>query len=244
MASVVDMANYCSNALTLVGPPQDIAAFLTKAATAETNNRSLLAEFDPTVNPEASKSTRDSLWGTKTDYPDTIDINTDRNTIRFATAWSPPVWWLHTISENWPTLTFALAWIEEGNEILGLDLVHNGEPLGAHPAFDDYEAPDIDHDFYITPDSDDWDDHLPSITESHATAATLRTLAEKYLSPADQWNWPLVDALALTHPDEYRSLLDSNRIAFASTTDWHYDVRESRPEIDDWRVTVGLSNPS
>lgn len=56
-------------------------------------------------------------WDTKWDA-DTVDHEGHR--VTFDTAWSPPIKWLAKVSEQHPTLTFTLAYIEQGMQFAGV----------------------------------------------------------------------------------------------------------------------------
>ena len=62
-------------------------------------------------------------WGTKWDPT----YERDGHTLRFETAWSPPVRFFETVSQRFPNATFALAYAEGGMGYWGTTIIRNGE---------------------------------------------------------------------------------------------------------------------
>ena len=75
-------------------------------------------------------------WGTKWDIEaklDRVDPETKKGTRKihysFDSAWSPPLRAFKKISEDWPTLTFKLKYVEDGMDLKGTEVFHAGDAV-------------------------------------------------------------------------------------------------------------------
>ncbi len=89
---------------------------------------------DPDKLPQGWYSWRSSFWGTKWDLCDfSISkeewLESDANEITFNTAWSPPKPLFDFIAMLYPTLSFKLAYIEEGLRFSGYTIWEHGDKL-------------------------------------------------------------------------------------------------------------------
>jgi len=121
------MPNHTSNRLTVNGPTKERDKFIEENRGAE--EQLSLEQALPTP-PEAlgsNKITNGSMptwynwrvenWGTKWDVYDTTTWQDD--TIRFYSAWSPPLTWLQEVAKKYPRLSFELAYADEGGGFVG-----------------------------------------------------------------------------------------------------------------------------
>lgn len=81
-------------------------------------------------------------WGTKWDIKHvtlTDDVDGDTPSLRYSfdTAWSPVVAWTEHVSEQFPTLTFRLAFAEQGNDAAGIITAQDGNVTGEEPEYGD-----------------------------------------------------------------------------------------------------------
>lgn len=112
-------------------------------------------------------------WGTKWDvgYNDITFVT--ENHMSFETAWAPPIKWLLVVSEQYPRLTFDIAYSEQGMAFAGVTTIENGLVLseedvtvGDTPTSEEWaEAnPDADPDDYwdneIGQPNADWQAHM------------------------------------------------------------------------------------
>lgn len=137
------MPNYCLNYLRVSGDKKTLDEFEKRAESFKPRD----SEKNPVISFEAFLPTPPSLleddsrgwydwrienWGTKWDTcePQKIrlpDDPPDSLTYSFDTAWAPPQAWLDTVSVQYPTLRFVLAYSESGNDFHGQVTIVNGE---------------------------------------------------------------------------------------------------------------------
>jgi hypothetical protein len=127
------MPNWCMNSLEVEGPAKVLGAWV-KAI--EVNKASETGLFGTFVVPEYNEDesnwwvAHNNAWATKWD----VEISkldwekyVDGVKLRFDTAWSPPIAWLETMSVNWPTLVFKMAFEETGMDFMGYVIYKNGD---------------------------------------------------------------------------------------------------------------------
>lgn len=133
------MPNWCFNVLRVTGDPDAVHRFREAC-------RGPVADWDHTGSPPVQPVTFNALvpvppdvlaagfgragydwciahWGTKWDIashvdwddPDAIPL-----TLRFDTAWEPPLPWFRAIAARFPTLSFELVWQEPGDDLGGV----------------------------------------------------------------------------------------------------------------------------
>lgn len=122
------MPNWCHNKMVVMGPPEQVQAFVAKASTPET---ALTFEAHVPMPPEEELEAYRSdfaggwyiwsitNWGTKWDAkvfgrPEWEMVDTGA-ALDFETAWSPPLPWLVECSRQEPALSFVLSWAEPGS---------------------------------------------------------------------------------------------------------------------------------
>ncbi len=137
------MPNHCKNLLTIVGPKEDVSAFVNRARApdhvykpedwqSETGGQveplsfqvfapipdNVLAcgynDLVPGTNKQAYEWERD-LWGVKWGAYETV-LRYNRNgaaMYEFTTAWAPPDRWLEKVSQQYPELIFLFSYGEE-----------------------------------------------------------------------------------------------------------------------------------
>ena len=75
-------------------------------------------------------------WGTKWDVYENTEISRDEWRLNFDTAWSPPIPFVEKLSKLYPTLTFTVAYSEQGSAFFGTTVIQNGNIISQ----EDYEA--------------------------------------------------------------------------------------------------------
>jgi len=121
------MPNHTSNKLTVNGPSDAVTRF--KLANAGKEEPLSLEKALPTPpellgdNSIVDGSMPDwynwrvENWGTKWDVYDVCEW--EGNSIKFFSAWSPPIEWLRAIAEKYPDLSFQLDYADEGGGFVG-----------------------------------------------------------------------------------------------------------------------------
>lgn len=127
------MPNWCDNSLEVTGPDRVLEAWVTKLRSNAGSDVGLFGTFvSPDYNEDGSNwyDAHCVAWSTKWD----VEINKldwdaylDGVKLRFDTAWSPPMGWLESMSREWPSLQFALAFEESGMCFMGYAVFKNGE---------------------------------------------------------------------------------------------------------------------
>lgn len=126
------MPNWCDNSLMVEGPDKVLEAWV-KAI--EVNKASETGLFGTFVVPEYDENESNwwaahvNAWDTKWDVEISkldLDRYVDGVKLRFDTAWSPPIAWLETMSVNWPTLVFKMAFEEPGMNFMGYVIYKGG----------------------------------------------------------------------------------------------------------------------
>ncbi len=120
------MCNWCANALTVKGQPQDVEDFKNNEIIVP-NNRS------GTSDEESVKDGHICFKETVDDDPknslDCTDIENvfdegDRFRITFDTRWQPQIDWLKRLAKKYPNLKFILAYCESGIGFYGKAVAH------------------------------------------------------------------------------------------------------------------------
>jgi hypothetical protein len=132
------MPDWSDCTLTILGPPEAIDHLLRCAAKAD--NAFSLDALIPRpetlrrsgVPPEGVLEWACVNWGTKWD---TFETRAQRHrpgaTVRFATAWSPPLAALDSVADEWPMLTFKLKFaVESDTGRIGLVQWFEGVRIG------------------------------------------------------------------------------------------------------------------
>jgi hypothetical protein len=127
------MPNWCFNSVEVEGPARVLEAWVKKVERNAGSDTGLFGTFViPAYNEDQSNwwEAHNVAWGTKWD----IEINkldwdryVDGVKLRFDTAWSPPMGWLETMSRDWPSLLFRIAFEEGGMDFMGYAIVKDGE---------------------------------------------------------------------------------------------------------------------
>ena len=121
------MPNWCFNRLTVTGPDEDLDAFYDKVmnGTGEEGRAherpNLLSTFIPNdPNDPNWYEWNIANWGTKWEESFSgVERDEDKLTLRFDTAWSPPIKGLSTIAKMHPSLTFVMVYEEGGMQFMG-----------------------------------------------------------------------------------------------------------------------------
>jgi hypothetical protein len=137
------MPNWCSNALIVKGPKKDLDAFKATLNTVGASGEKELFCFHQTVPQPADiikgnvafGETRPNWytwnsanWGTKWSACEARVVESAKSVkIWFDTAWAPPLAWLKSFGEKFPTLTVEMAYCECGMAFYGVAEVVKGE---------------------------------------------------------------------------------------------------------------------
>jgi len=127
------MPNWCMNSLEVEGPAKVLGAWVKAIEVNKASETGLFGTFVvPEYNEDESNwwAAHNNAWNTKWD----VEISkldwekyVDGVKLRFDTAWSPPLAWLETMSVNWPTLVFKMAFEEPGMCFMGYVIYKNGD---------------------------------------------------------------------------------------------------------------------
>lgn len=127
------MPNWCDNSLEVTGPERVLEAWVKNVERNAGSDTGLFGTFvSPDYNEDGSNwyNAHCAAWSTKWD----VEINKldwdrylDGVKLRFDTAWSPPMDWLESMSREWPSLQFALAFEESGMCFMGYAVFKDGE---------------------------------------------------------------------------------------------------------------------
>ena len=130
------MPNWCENELTITGDVHKLIAFKERAESFIAGQALKFAAFVPDPFPQKPYLTdehydwRIANWGTKWDLLDaTLEESLLEATLRcaFDTAWSPPIAWLKSVAQMYPSLDFKLDFDEPGMEFRGTAVAEDGE---------------------------------------------------------------------------------------------------------------------
>ena len=127
------MPNWCSNSLDVSGPDRVLQAWINNVERNRGSEIGLFGSFAPMPEDIADWYVAHiNEWGTKWDVPISdghlfIDRYVDGVTLRFDTAWSPPLSWLESMCRDWPSLQFGLAFEEPGMNFMGYAIFKDGE---------------------------------------------------------------------------------------------------------------------
>lgn len=121
------MPNWCENTLTVSGETKDLAKFKRRA---KAKNTALsLNKLLPLPKKQEANwyNWHIENWGTKWDVEaELIAESNEYITYEFMSAWSPPVIWLETISEQYPALDFTIKYDEPSMGYMGLATASQG----------------------------------------------------------------------------------------------------------------------
>lgn len=125
------MPNWCFNYLEVEGPYEEVERFVTEVKTEDTE---LSFEVHAPTDEDSIEACVDR-WGTKWDACDVSMVSSNvektadgkgESVYIFTTAWSPPIYWLETVSVKFPTLSFVLEAEEPGVEYYAKIISTNG----------------------------------------------------------------------------------------------------------------------
>jgi hypothetical protein len=142
------MPNWCENSLQVTGPERVLAAWVTRVKSNLGSEIGLLETFcAPAYNEDKSNwwEAQTTAWDTKWDVPiNELDITEHNGVVgmTFNTAWSPPLSWMNTMSRDWPSLTFNLAFEEGGMCFMGYSIMRDGDSYEAENEMIGYEFAD------------------------------------------------------------------------------------------------------
>ena len=123
------MPNHTSNKLTVSGPTKLVTRFKFDNAGKNVEESISFEKALPTPSEHIGDNAikdgkmpdwyawRVENWGTKWDAYDTCEW--EGNSIKFFTAWSPPIAWLREIALKYPELSFQLDYADEGGGFVG-----------------------------------------------------------------------------------------------------------------------------
>ena len=127
------MPNWCMNSVEVTGPARVLEVWVKNVERNAGSDTGLFGTFVIPAYNEDSSNWYDAhcvAWSTKWD----VEINkldwdkyVDGVKLQFDTAWSPPMGWLETMSRDWPSLQFAIAFEEPGMCFMGYAIVKDGE---------------------------------------------------------------------------------------------------------------------
>lgn len=125
------MPNWCSNEMNIKGKKEDLDLLLEKANNEEENNPLSLDKLFPTENTgkeDGWYEWRLANWGTKWDLSDVEleRLSDDEISVRFSTAWSPPLEAFVKISKDYPEIEFSVFYSEPGADFCGKAEISNG----------------------------------------------------------------------------------------------------------------------
>jgi hypothetical protein len=139
------MPNYCSNSLTVhLHDPQALAALVESLEGDEEalSFRSVIAAPEAGGSEEAESAeeklqravgpgSRFDLWGSSSDAYDVERVQLNPCAVRFTftTSWSPPVPVAEALSAKVPDGVVHLAWLEEGNALMGAVYLSDGREV-------------------------------------------------------------------------------------------------------------------
>jgi len=127
------MPNWCSCELEIEGDINDIQKLLDDAKSPNEDEHKhtdfSLENFIPTpeeIQDRDVNSWRMDHWGTKWDIQPEVDNQGEFVSLKFDSAWSPPIEALNIISKLYPSLSFKLTFSEEAMDFFGICLYKNG----------------------------------------------------------------------------------------------------------------------
>lgn len=142
------MPNWCENSLQVTGPERVLAAWVTRVKSNLGSEIGLFETFCvPAYNEDKSNwyNAHCAAWDTKWDVPINelqMQVSDELVGMLFDTAWSPPLGWMNTMSRDWPSLTFALAFEEGGMCFMGYIIMRDGDSYEAENETIGYECVD------------------------------------------------------------------------------------------------------
>lgn len=126
------MPNWCENYMQVVGEPAKIAELL-DGFDNEGEHVEFLAKHAPLSCGDWDYGTAIDEWGTKWDLANfhyDYKAGDDNATVRFESAWAPPVEGIRRVSQKFPLLAFGLSWMENGMCFYGYAGFHRGHTVG------------------------------------------------------------------------------------------------------------------
>ena len=142
------MPNWCSNSVEVTGPERVLAAWVEKVERNAGSDVGLFGTFVvPAYDDDSSNwyNAHIVAWDTKWDIEiNKLDWDKQDDVVKlvFDTAWSPPMGWLETMSRDWPSLQFAIAFEEAGMNFMGYAIMKDGEYWMAEDECVDWEVSD------------------------------------------------------------------------------------------------------
>lgn len=127
------MPNWCSNSLEVSGPERVLNAWVSNVERNAGGDVGLFGTFVAPAYDEGQVNWYDAhcvAWGTKWDVEiSKLDFEKHDDVVKlvFESAWSPPVTWLESMSRDWPSLRFALAFEEPGMCFMGYVVMKDGD---------------------------------------------------------------------------------------------------------------------
>ena len=139
------MPNWCENSLVVTGPERVLAAWVSNVKRNAGSDVGLFETFCvPAYDEDKSNwwTAQTAAWSTKWDVPINevnIEVSNDSVGMSFDTAWSPPMGWINTMSRDWPSLRFDLAFEEGGMCFMGYFITQDGDTFEAEHETIPYE---------------------------------------------------------------------------------------------------------
>lgn len=135
------MPNWCSNILTISGSTAEVKPFIDSLKNLnperEVSRLPLVLDFrvHAPLPEDSNIDVATRLWGTKwlidSDDAGDWDILDDGQTcsasLFFMSAWSPPLEWLKTVGELYPSIDFLISYEEPANRFQGSMIISQGE---------------------------------------------------------------------------------------------------------------------
>ena len=190
------MPNWCSNNLSMSGPPDQVRAILdaVRPSDGADDEKLRLTKFMPQPVDEAGElidgvSWQYDNWGTKWGDCDTSIIseeytsNLGSGSLTYNTAWGPASGLMKEISRLHPNVTMDIEYEEPGMNFLGIEQYLNGELV--HEQHHEYNFDDgfikLEDGYKVDFDTD-WDDENqdPAGTVNDAVYAALEHMWNHY----------------------------------------------------------------
>ena len=190
------MPNWCSNNLSMSGPPDQVRAILdaVRPSDGADDEKLRLTKFMPQPVDEAGElidgvSWQYDTWGTKWGDCDTLIIseeytsNLGSGSLTYNTAWGPASGLIKEISRLHPNVTMDIEYEEPGMNFLGVEQYLNGELV--HEQHHEYNFDDgfikLEDGYKVDFDTD-WDDENqdPAGTVNDAVYAAIEHMWNAY----------------------------------------------------------------
>lgn len=159
------MPNWCNNDLTISGNKLDLKKFYDENFEDDCLKfyKSVPLPKDEDSEDPDDTFENDENWGTKwdidkDDFDGYLDLESCEIGANFNTAWTPPLQWLNTVCELYPTLQFKLLYGEMGMDFAGRVLCENGDMVeNEEGTYDEYYGGDSEDEDTEDEDSEDED---------------------------------------------------------------------------------------